>query len=196
MGNTHYWNRPQIIQPATFNAIGNDLERLLPTLEAAGAPLANPYGREEAEIRPEFIGFNGVACCGHDKNPNVRLPWPQDDAYGIGNNRDVAGNLPYRTCNGDCSYESVWFERCAPDDECDGRTRGFCKTNYRPYDLAVMTFLVIAQRHLGEGLTVETDGNACHWAEAFALCQMHLGYGAGYHFHAGKLRICEEALCG
>ena len=53
MGYTHYWNRPQIIQPSAFSAIGNDLERLLPALESAGAPLANPYGRELPEIGSE-----------------------------------------------------------------------------------------------------------------------------------------------
>ncbi len=195
MGYTHYWNRPQIIEPATFNRIANDLRKLLPALEAAGAPLANPHGREDAEIGPEFIGFNGVALCGHQQNTNVRLPWPKDDAHGIGNNHGLGAVLPYRTCNGDCSYESVWFERSYTEHDGDGTVGGFCKTNFRPYDLAVMAFLVIAKHHLSQSFTVQTDGTAHRWAEAFALCQAELGYGAGYGFVQGKLRIQKEALC-
>ncbi len=196
MGYTHYWNRPQQIDPTTFNNIGNDLQKLLPALEAAEVSLANLRGREDAEIGPEFIGFNGVALCGHEQNPNVRLPWPADDAHGIGSNHGICGVLPYRTCNGDCSYESVWFERVSTEHDQDGTVGGFCKTNFRPYDLAVMAFLLIVQHHLSKSFTVQTDGTECHWAEAFALCQAELGYGAGYHFAAGKLHSYQEALCG
>ena len=195
MGYTHYWNRPQTIHPTAFNAIANDLFALLPALERAGAPLANAYGREQPEIGPELIGFNGVECCGHAKNPDVRLPWPKNDAHGVGSNEGIGGNLPYRTCNGNCSYESVWFERCSSEDNEDGRVSGFCKTSFRPYDLAATAFLVIARHHLGSSLQVQTDGTSTHWADAFALCQAELGYGAGFSFHNGQLACTWEALC-
>ncbi len=42
MGYNHYWNRPQIIASTTLTATAQDLLTLLPALEAAGAPLANP----------------------------------------------------------------------------------------------------------------------------------------------------------
>ncbi len=192
MGYTHSWNRPQMIEPTTFNAIGKDLLTLLPPLEAAGAPLADAYGREEPEIGPGFIGFNGVACCGHARNPNIQLPWPANDAHGIGDNAGLGGTLPYRTCNGDCSYESVWFERCQEDERIDEMTEGFCKTAFRPYDLAVTAFLVIARHHLGARFKVQTDGEGCHWADAFVLCQVVLGYGAGYSCQDGHISPGEE----
>ena len=196
MGYTHSWNRPQIIEPATFNSIGKDLLALLPALEAAGSPLADAYGREEPAIGPEFIGFNGVACCGHAKNGDIQVPWPAKDAHGIGDNAGVGGTLPYRTCNGDCSYESVWFERCQKAGTEDGIAGGFCKTAFRPYDLAVTAFLVIAKHHLETRFEVQTDGEHCHWADAFALCQAVLGYGAGYGFENGLLACGqEEARC-
>jgi len=108
---------------------------------------------------------------------------------GIGSNASVGGSLPYRTCNGDCSYESVWFERV----ERDGT--GFCKTAFRLYDLAVTAFLVIAKHHLGANLTVETDGEPAHWADAFALCQAELGYGEGSLFVNGQLVAREVNPC-
>ncbi len=196
MGYSHYWNRPQIIDLTTFNTISKDLSALLPALEAAGALLANAYGREEPEIGPEFIGFNGVECCGHAKNQDVRLAWPSKDAHGIGDNMSKGGTLPYRTCNGDCSFESVWFERVATIAGEDGRVECSCKTAFRPYDLAVTAFLVIAKHRLRGELQVQTDGEPCHWAEAFALCQAKLGYGGDYSFQNDRLVSHEEALCG
>ncbi len=103
MGYTHYWNRPQVIDAKTFEAIRLDFLKVLPALEAAGAPLGDLYGHGEPIINPDLIGFNGVACCGHASNPNIRIPWPAKDAHDIGSNAGAGGTLPYRTCNGDCS---------------------------------------------------------------------------------------------
>ena len=50
MGYTHSWNRPTIIEPATFNAIRKDLLALLPALESAGSPLADAYGRKSRRL--------------------------------------------------------------------------------------------------------------------------------------------------
>ena len=197
MGYTHSWNRPQIIEPAAFNAIGKDLLTLLPALEAAGSPLADAYGRAEPEIGPDFIGFNGVACCGHARNPDIQVPWPAKDAHGIGDNAGLGGTLPFRTCNGDCSYESVWFSRCQETEVGDACAEGFCKTAFRPYDLAVTAFLVIARQHLGHQFEVQTDGEQSHWADAFSLCQAELGYGTAYTIQGDQL-MCqheEEARC-
>ncbi len=126
----------------------------------------------------------------------MRLPWPKDDAHGIGSNEGVDSNLPYRTCNGVCSNESVWFERCSVEDDGDGRVGGFCKTNFRPYDLAVMAFLIVAKHNLGGSLQVQTDGTQEHWADAFALCQDTFGYGAGSSFYQRQLVCNQEAMCG
>ena len=182
MGYTHYWDRSKSIATNTFNAIASDFERLLPALERAGVQLANPYGREFPEIGPDFIGFNGAENCGHAKNPAVCVPWPAAKACGIGNNQDIGSTLPFRTCNGDCSYESMWFEQTMSADQADenGVFSGACKTAFRPYDLAVTAFLLIAQHHLGSAMVVRSDGDQAQWDDACLLCQWELGYGAGY----------------
>ncbi len=192
MGYTHYWNRPRTIDTKTFEAIRQDFVQVLPALEAAGAPLGDLYGRDEPVITAHLIGFNGIACCGHASNRNVCIPWPAKDAHGIGSNVGVGGTLPYRTCSGDCSYESVYFPRLLEPD----MIVGFCKTAFRPYDLAVTTFLTIAKHHLGDRIVVQTDGEPQHWADAFTLCQACLGYGSRASFHDGKLTSGEEIVCG
>src|ERR1035437_3892611 len=35
----------------------------------------------------------------------------------------------------------------------------FCKTEHQPYDLCVQVALIILKRHLGESITVGSDGN-------------------------------------
>ena len=146
---------------------------------SAGSPIANAYGLEEPEFTPEYIRFNGVLHCGHTHNPEVRLPWPGSNAFGIGDNTGIlSGTLPFRTCNGDCSYESVGFDRCMDEEDRDenGSCGGFCKTAFRPYDLAVTVFLLIAKHHLGREFRVETDGEARQWEDAQLLGQAELGY--------------------
>ena len=168
MGYTHSWSRPRIISPVLFSAITEEFTRMLPALTDAGVELANPFGFEQPEITPEFIGFNGVAHCGHTPNPAVRLPWPLRDAGSIGSNQEItSGSLPFRCCNGDCSYESLWWERCVPEDRAEGEwASNFTKTAFRPYDLAVTAFLLIAKHHLGRELSVDTDGEQAQWEDA------------------------------
>ncbi len=177
MGYTHSWSRPQVITPAVFQAITNDFQRVLPALEAAGSPIANAHGLEEPEFSPEYIRFNGVRHCGHTLNPEVRLPWAANGATGIGSNIGISsGTLPYRTCNGDCSYESVWFDRRDEDADENGICGSCCKTAFRPYDLAVIVFLLIAKHHLRREFQVSTDGEAKQWEDAQRLCAAEFGY--------------------
>ena len=191
MGYSHSWTRPRSIAPFCFNAIARDFTSLLPALELAGSPLANPDGREEPEINSNFIGFNGVANCGHTPNPDVRLPWPIVTAHGVGTNAGQGGALPHRTCNGDCSYESHWFERVQDDEQGEDRVFSATKTAFRPYDLAVTAFLVVVKHHLRSEILIESDGRACQWADALAICQEVLGYGQGFLLTNGCLEIVE-----
>ena len=182
MDYTHRWERPQTIAPTTFNTITEDFRQVLPALEAAGSPIANAYGFEDPELTADYVRFNGVANCGHTRNPAVRLAGPMKDAFGIGDNCGMGSALPYRTCNGDCSYESLWFDRSLEpgrrDD--DGIYSGFCKTAFRPYDLAVTVFLMIAKHHLGELFHVGTDGDSQQWIDAQMLCQAELRYSLSF----------------
>jgi len=52
----------------------------------------------------------------------------------------------------------------------------FCKTAFKPYDLAVQVCLVIAAHHL-DAFTVTSDGSMDEWQDAIAVCQEVLGYG-------------------
>lgn len=41
-----------------------------------------------------------------------------------------------------------------------------CKTAFRPYDLALTAFLLIAQHHLGSEKVVRSDGEQAQWEDA------------------------------
>ena len=58
----------------------------------------------------------------------------------------------------------------------DGETASsFTKTAFRPYELAVTTFLLIAKQHLGSQLSVSTDGEQTQWKDAAKICGRELG---------------------
>ncbi|QQZ64549.1 hypothetical protein JI735_34510 (plasmid) [Paenibacillus sonchi] len=60
----------------------------------------------------------------------------------------------------------------------------FCKTAERPYDLAVMAFLIVAKYHMQQGIRVESDGNVDDWAAARELCRDQLNmYGVELDFY-------------
>ena len=44
------------------------------------------------------------------------------------------------------------------DDETKSRIFNFCKTAQKPYDIAVCCALIIAKKHLGDGIKVSSDG--------------------------------------
>jgi hypothetical protein len=192
MGYTHYWYRKvNEIDQDLFNLIQDDFKKLIPTLEQLGVFLANGIGEGEPIFRPDLVSFNGPSDCGHAKNSEISIPWPSKEASGVvkgfdGN--DASGHwfagalIDKRCCNGDCSYETFHFPRIINDSiVCSGgELFDCCKTAYRPYDLAVNCFLVIAQHRLGGLFRVSTDGDDWNWAEARVLCQQVLGYGADF----------------
>jgi hypothetical protein len=53
----------------------------------------------------------------------------------------------------------------------------FCKTNLRPYDLCVQAALIVLKHHLGEAITVSSDGEDTEWKRGREVCQKWLGYG-------------------
>jgi hypothetical protein len=192
MGYTHYWRRRQEIPAEVFQNIKDDFTATLPYLREAGVRLAGPLGGGEPRIDSESVGFNGVRDCGHP-SVDLGITWPADNARGVvmprsAEDAPVSGSwfagakLGARTCGGDCSHESFNFPRVLRPRLPQGKPEdGFwfdcCKTAYKPYDLAVTVFLVIAKHHLGRDLRVSSDGGAVHWREAVDLCRNVLGYG-------------------
>ena len=49
-----------------------------------GVHLAGRHGLNEPEINDECIAFNGPDDCGHPKKKDIFVPYPTDDAPGLG----------------------------------------------------------------------------------------------------------------
>ncbi len=190
MGYTHYWKREKEIEQSDFNSILVDFKKILPEIEKY-VQLAGGNGDGLPELTPERIIFNGKHKCGHRKDEEVSIPWPAKQAGGVSNNWKedskagewVAGTLlSKRTCNGSCDYETFVFARVfnaqnwqVPEN---GKYFDFCKTAFRPYDLAVIIFLIIAKHHLKDKIEVSSDGEDEHWTDGKVFCGVYLGYGA------------------
>ena len=210
MGYTHYWYRDREIDRFTFSRIVADFKRLLPIFKVLDVKLGDGRGEGKPIINSREVVFNGLRNCGHPKNTHLVIPWPAPAVKpGVAANVDqaVVGSwyagvcVNQRVCNGDCSYETFYFPRVLPerykpvqrviyydlygqlvchDDRHVGKYFQFCKTAFRPYDLAVTAFLVIAKHHLGDRILVESDGTIAHWMDAVKLCRDVLGYGIAF----------------
>jgi hypothetical protein len=201
MGYTHYWYRPRKIDQAKMSAIAGDFARLVIALDDIGVRLADGHGEGVPTITPELVCFNGVANCGHAKNENVSIPWPDKRAAGVNDTEQpISGRwfagalLSTRTCNGDCSYETFYFPAEMPADtywqpnsERKDLYFSCTKTAFRPYDLAVTAFLIIAKRYLGDDIKVSSDGEDENWQEAKQVCEAFLDYGL-------KFQLAEELV--
>ena len=202
MGYTHYWYRKdsEIVQDI-FNKIGSDFKKLIPKFDELSIQLAGGNGEGSPLITEEEISFNGCTRCGHPESYELGIAWPSKTAGGIANTwrEDVRSKnwfagamIDKRACSGDCSHETCYFPRVIPKDHhnyfgshpTENKKKGwqfdFCKTAYKPYDLAVTSFLVIAKHYLKANLWISSDGETQHWADARILTQQVLGCGAEY----------------
>ena len=164
---------------------------MIPVLSKLNVPLAGGDGEGEPVVNMNEIRFNGPHNCGHPKNSEITIPWPSKTAGGVAKygENERAGNwfagavIDKRCCDGDCSYETFFFPRVHPDEFKQYHEKrkdlifDFCKTAYRPYDLAVNVFLVIAKHRLRDNIIISSDGEMIHWQEAMMYCQINLGYG-------------------
>jgi hypothetical protein len=192
MGYTHYFSRKvREIEREKFSAIVADFKKLLPLFKVLDVQLASGNGTGEPVLGDEEVVFNGNTHCGHPQNKNVVIPWPSDNPkFGVAKSGEQAlcdtwfagVVLNQRMCNGDCSYETFYFPRRIPQrsTERNGYYFDCCKTAFRPYDLAVQVFLIIAKHHLGKAIVVESDGNARQWLDAVKLCENVLDYGSDF----------------
>ncbi|MBZ5634944.1 MAG: hypothetical protein LAO55_17625 [Acidobacteriia bacterium] len=190
MGYTHYWERPQEIPQDLFSRIRADFERLILPLSDMGVDLADWDGTGAPTITDDLIRFNGVTDCGHPENEDLVIPYPTQEAQGVGaSSTAVAGDfygcgvtVRHRSCNGHCSYETFTLARKkdlgsgeGPDE--NGLYGESVKTGFRPYDVAVTAALLIAKRHLCDRFVVQTNGAEAQWSDGKRLCQKVLGYG-------------------
>jgi hypothetical protein len=186
MGYCHYWEADDGIGEESFGIIVADFQRIILTLDDTGVRLAGPVGTGLPEINADHLVFNGLSDCGHAKNEEIVIPFPAEDASGIGSSSSaIEGSyygmgtlLKHRACGGDCSYETFRLARqCEERDRVkDGRYSDSCKTGFRLYDLAVQCVLLIAKHHLKDRIQVWSGGSDFHWNDARSLCYAHLGY--------------------
>jgi hypothetical protein len=192
MGYTHYWTTHRDITAKEMKEIGDDFKKLLPVFKHLGIKLADVHGNGDGSnitINSKLIAFNGSKRCGHKKTELV-IPWPSIDARGVAvdNSSHIVGDwfaghqIDARVCDGDCSYESFYFTSEKTDFS-------FCKTAFRPYDLAVNCILLIAKYHLDNAITVSTDGLTQHWKDAEILCNHFLHYNIHVEVIRGEVII-------
>ena len=50
------------------------------------------------------------------------------------------------------------------------------KTARKPYDIVVQCCLILAKKHLGDGIAVSSDGGEDEWTEAIRIIEKNFGY--------------------
>ncbi len=192
MGYTHYWKRKQEIDLAIMTAIVADFRKVLPEIQKH-VDLADGMGEGEPIIKNDCVCFNGKHNCGHPVNHEIVIPWPSDEAGGVANpfvEKTVSDTwyagavIDKRCCGGSCDYETFDFPRVLELEKWQKPEQGkyfqCCKTAFRPYDLAVIVFLIIAKQYLKDQLVVNSDGRQQHWFDGQMMCHTVLGYGLGF----------------
>ncbi len=170
MGYTHYWHRPKTIPDPLWDHIRGDFDRLVLPLSDAGVVLAGGLGTGPPEITDEVMRFNGPEDCGHPLNDELVIPYPSDDAQGVGSNAtaidgDFYGlgvTVKHRCCNGSCCFETFEFEKSLEVADKEPNQAGlyieYVKTGFRPYDIAVTCALLIARHYVGDQFVVHSNG--------------------------------------
>lgn len=210
MGYTHYWRREPEIPQKTFDAICRDTKKIIDACNDAGIRIRNGHGENEPIITADLISFNGDSNCGHERR-DLGITWPSPNASGADADGETDGEwfagalLATRTCGGDCAHETAHLPRAfKPDEWQESDNNGlyfeFCKTAFKPYDLAVTAWLIICKHHLGDAIQVSSDGEDKDWFDAKMFCDKILGYGIGYSIEpeAGTLeprRCVRESPC-
>lgn len=190
MGYTHYWRRPKTAPLPIMKSIVVDFKTVMPELTKV-IDLAGGNGDGEPIIDDDLICFNGRTKCNH-KDKDLWITWPSKSASGIASPDEEVkdghwfggAQLSKRACGGDCSHETCYFPRVLEIQDWQNPQNGlyseFCKTAFKPYDLAVITFIIIAKHHMKDRLMVSSDGTDEHWFDGKQLCQNILGYGMDF----------------
>lgn len=210
MGYTHYFYINSELNQENFNSVLGDFKLVLPKLEHLGVKLAGQNGEGKIILTKKEIAFNGLRNCGHVER-DLGITWPSDQAKGVNSTTSkiegkwFAGlKLNTRTCGGDCSHETfvlrqnnsksrmvsteiAYYDNDKPvfqDKKLIGKHFEFCKTAYKPYDLAVNVCLIIAKHHLGDQIIIKSDGEILNWRDGQEICQQFLGYGMDFKLEA------------
>jgi len=175
-----------------------DCRKVLAYLSECRLDLAGWDGTGSTVITDEEISFNGQMNCGHE-NGDLGIAWPADNAGGFADPPEKNGEwfagvtLATRCCGGDCSHETFRIERvyspCEWEEAKNGLYFSFCKTAFKPYDLAVIACLIVFKHHFGNEFKVTTDGGDQHWFDGKMICAMVLNYGIGYKINVEQAEL-------
>ena len=194
MGYTHYWRRPEVLDAKTFIEASWDCEKLCKSLPI---PLGDGMGEGVPLFNKDMVVFNGaVNSQAFASSSRTGLAWPTEEAEGVGQTGEdakagswCAGEMLTKRMadlDGNGSYETFHVARRQKRGDWDDSPMafGFCKTNYRPYDLNVQGCLIIFD-HFFKDFTVSSDGEKAQWNEAQDACQVFLGYGLDFELAKG-----------
>ena len=158
MGYTHYWTRPTELDAKKFTEFANIVRTILDHLPEQTRSAGGYYG--EAPLA--LAGPEGTGPAQVDE---------QSVAF------NGAGQFAHETF----ALERVftpWHRRQAPGP--DGRWGAFCKTDRKPYDLAVCAALIALRRVFGPEVTVQTDGQEGDWQPALEFYRQRFGEEVGF----------------
>lgn len=168
MGFTQTYYRKPELNSANFEKIVSDFKIMVPELQKIGIELGNGVGIDEPCLENDVIIFNGLTNCNHKEDFAI-----QGGHSGLYCEKSDCGNESFVL---EQKYEpNKWQE---PDQV--NRFHNYCKTERKPYDLAVQICLIIAKHHLGEEIEVTSDGETNEWMLAMEMTDKTLGYGLDF----------------
>ena len=207
MGYTHYWYTVPELPTDKWQSFKKDCKAILAYCEELGIAIGDFGGNEKSKpvINDNELGFNGrddQEAGIWTTEQDIIIPWPSPSASIKEMTADpinktegnwFAGDLvsqrvaPIRDGKGSGSYETFCIERkqevkeqwlkSKKDDPKYGKLFAFCKTAYRPYDLAVTACLIAAKQHFGNDIYLSTDGDDKDWMDGRIMCNNLFGYG-------------------
>ena len=202
MGYSHYWYRPEKLDPERFALWTDHVREIIKSSEANGIRIAGGDGTGEPSITDTEVWFNGSV--NQDigvwtTNEDVVIPWFSDSANTQPEVADpsvdktdgvwYAGTLvsqrvaPVRNGIGSGDYETFCVNVEQEQSEWNkGEPLVFScvKTACRPYDLTVNAALVSFKHFFGDSVRVTSDGEPKDWIDGMVMCHNLFGYGMDF----------------
>lgn len=202
MGYSHGFHRVQVFPDDAFARFAGDTRRIIEAAEAEGICIAGWRGRGEPTVTADDVRFNGS-----ERQPSgrwttteeIHIAWPSEtaglaepdpDPIGEKVERKALDMVTQHVCSidpqtgmgyGKCETFAVprvyqppeWAEPME-----DGRWPIWCKTAFRPYDIAVTACLIALAYRMPPGtVDVGSDGTHPHFMPGRILAFNALGYG-------------------
>ena len=169
MGYAHDIELHRNFDREAFAAATADIRTLISRLEI---PLAGPTGRPGTlpVVEADYIAFNGLNefCTCDPEDPKYhsdrRCRWKCGRGYNDCGQPFVIDVRPGIALSR-WHRDRYWFD---------------CKTQYKPYDLAVMVTMIALKHHLGESLVMYSKAA---WAGGWNYSRRHHGGAVGVYEH-------------